>query len=188
MTLIHKDYHIPMIRSGSKTETRREWKENYAGPVVGSVHMAVSAGMMPEGASPIHASHDDCDCYVQVRAKYRQALGDMTDENARNEGDYESVEEFQAGYERVYGDGAWDAEKVVTVVEYVYVGREMPDMAQRIRGCPHCSPEDFRAAFEALKGLPLNTVDSTEHICEYHLPKLKAELRESSPPLANHHG
>lgn len=178
MTLIHKPYHIALIRAHEKTETRREWKENYNGPVVGAVHMAVSADMVPEGTPPIHASHDDCDCYVQVLDKYRQPLGDVTDENARNEGDYESVAEFREGYERVYGAGAWDPEKVVTVVEYEYVGREKPDRATTIAGCPNCRPDGFDPAVEAMKALILGEDGSKAAICDYHRSKMDETARE----------
>jgi len=68
-------------------------------------------------------SDEDADCYIRILDVYDQPLGDMTDEDARREGDYEDLAEFRDGYEAVYGDGAWDPEKIVTVVEFEYGGR-----------------------------------------------------------------
>lgn len=116
--MLFKDYHLPMIRSGSKTVTRREWSENYNHPNEGTVHIA---------SDEMFTSDDGADCYIRILAVYDQPLGDMTDEDAQREGDYEDMEDFRDGYERVYGDGAWDPEKVVTVVEFEYVGRERDD-------------------------------------------------------------
>lgn len=121
-----QDYHIPMIRSGSKTETRREWKR----PAVqeGEVYRATSPSMTPDGVPAIFCSHEDCDCYIRVQKRFKQRLGSVTDEEARREGDYENVAEFREGYERVYGDGAWEANKVVWAVRFEYVGRERPEV------------------------------------------------------------
>ncbi|PSP80146.1 ASCH domain-containing protein [Halobacteriales archaeon QS_1_68_20] len=115
--MLFKEYHIPLIRSGSKTVTRREWDENYSGPNVGTVVAATTA---------LFTSDEEADCYIRVLDTYEESLGEMTDEDAQKEGDYEDLEDFREGYERVYGEGAWDPEKVVTVVEFEYVGRERP--------------------------------------------------------------
>ena len=118
--MLFKDYHLPMIRSGSKTVTRREWDDNYGRPNVGSVHIA---------SDEIFTSHDEADCYIRILDVYDQPLEEMTDADAREEGDYESLAEFIGGYKKVYGEDAWDAEKVVTVVEFEYVGEERPEEA-----------------------------------------------------------
>lgn len=117
--MLFKDYHIPMIRSGSKTVTRREWADNYSGPNVGSIVAATTELFVPDDAA---------DCYIRIEAVDDQPLGEMTDEDARKEGDYENLEEFRDGYEQVYGEGAWDPEKAVTVVEFEYVGEERPEV------------------------------------------------------------
>lgn len=117
--MLFKDYHIPMIRSGSKTQTRREWAENYAGPKVGSVVAATTELFVPD---------EEADCYIKITDRYTQLLGRMTDAEARKEGDYENIEEFVEGYEQVYGEGSWQAGmKEVEVVEFEYVGRERPE-------------------------------------------------------------
>lgn len=118
--MLFKDYHIPMIRSGSKTVTRREWSENYARPNEGSVQIA---------SDEMFTSDEEADCYIRILDVYEQPLGEMTDEDAQKEGDYEDLEEFRDGYADVYGDDAWDPEKEVWVVEFEYVGRERPDAA-----------------------------------------------------------
>lgn len=113
--MLFKPYHIPQIRSGSKTVTRREWDRRHAVP--GNVYIA---------ATEMFISDDEADCYIRASDVYRQRLGQMTDADARAEGDYEDLADFREGYERVYGEGSWDPEKVVWVVEFEYVGRARP--------------------------------------------------------------
>lgn len=113
--MLFKDYHIPMIRSGSKTVTRREWERRQVVP--GNVYIA---------STEMFTSHDDADCYIRVTDVYEEPLADITEKSARREGDYDGVADFREGYERVYGDGSWNPEKVVWVVEFEYVGRERP--------------------------------------------------------------
>jgi uncharacterized protein YhfF len=116
--MLFKDYHIPMIRSGSKTVTRREWDENYSRPNVGSVQIA---------SDEMFTSDEEADCYIRILDVYDQPLGEMTDEDAQKEGDYEDMDDFREGYAKVYGEDAWDPEKIVAVVEFEYVGRERPE-------------------------------------------------------------
>jgi len=116
--MLFKDCHIPMIRSGSKTQTRWEWDENYGGPKTGSVVAGTTELFVPD---------EQADCYIRITDRYTQLLGRMTDAEARKEGDYEDLEEFVVGYERVFGEGAWQgAMKEVEVFEFEYVGRERP--------------------------------------------------------------
>jgi len=115
--MLFKDYHIPMIRSGSKTVTRREWAENYNGPNVGTVVAAKTDLLKPD---------DKCDCFIRITEKREEPLGDVSEESARLEGDYDGVEDFREGYEEVYGPDSWDPKKVVNVVEFEYVGEERP--------------------------------------------------------------
>lgn len=114
--MLFKPYHIDQIRDGEKTVTRREWERRQVKP--GGVYIA---------ATEMFVSDDEADCYVRVTDVYEQPLGDMDDEDARREGDYETLEDFRDGYERVYGEGSWDPEKVVWVVEFEYVGRSRPE-------------------------------------------------------------
>lgn len=116
--MLFKERHIPMIRSGSKTVTRREWADNYSGPNVGTVVAAKTELLQPDAES---------DCFIRIIGTREEPLGDITEESARREGDYGGVDEFREGYESVYGDGAWDPEKEVTVVEFEHVGEARPD-------------------------------------------------------------
>lgn len=118
--MLFKEYHIPMIRSGSKTVTRREWADNYTGPNVGTVVAAKTELLKPDS---------ECDCFIRITGKREEALGDVTEESAQREGDYDGVEDFRQGYEDVYGEDSWDSEKLVQVVEFEYVG-ESRDEAQ----------------------------------------------------------
>lgn len=115
--MLFKSWHIPQIRAGAKTVTRREWSENYAGPSIGTVVAATTELFVPD---------HEAECYIRITDRYRQPLDEMTDVDAHKEGDYEDLAAFRAGYERVYGEGAWDPEKVVDVVAFEYVGRERP--------------------------------------------------------------
>lgn len=123
--MLFKDYHIPQIRAGEKTVTRREWDEGYSGPNAGSVVAATTE---------LFVSDEDADCYIRIEDVYEQPLGAMTDADAQREGDYANLAEFREGYERVYGDGAWDPEKVVTVVEFEYVGPTRPTRQATLGG------------------------------------------------------
>lgn len=114
--MLFKDYHISQIRNGEKTVTRREWEARQVKP--GGVYIA---------STEMFTSHEEADCYIEVLDVYQQPLGEMDDVDARAEGEYEDLEDFRAGYEKVYGEGSWDPEKVVWVVKFVYAGRELPD-------------------------------------------------------------
>ena len=116
--MLFKGYHLAMIREGAKTATRREWSENYNRPVVGSVHIA---------ADEMFVSDEDADCYIRILDVYDEALGEMTDADAQQEGHYADVAEFREGYAQVYGEDAWDPAKVVAVVEFEHIGAERPD-------------------------------------------------------------
>jgi len=115
--MLFKDYHIPQIRRGEKTVTRREWADNYNPPTVGSVVIA---------SANLFTSDEEADCYIRILDIYDQPLGEMNDEDAQKEGDYGDLEEFREGYEKVYGGGAWDPKKTASVVEFEYVGEERP--------------------------------------------------------------
>lgn len=123
--MLFKSHHLPMIRSGSKTVTRREWADTYSGPNVGTVVAAKTELLKPDA---------ECDCFIRITGKRAEPLGEITPESARREGDYEGIEDFRDGYEDVYGEGAWEPEKVVDVVEFEYVGRERPADGESAEG------------------------------------------------------
>jgi len=69
---------------------------------------------------------EEADCFIRVTDRYRQPLGQMTDEDAQAEGDYADLYDFKDAYEDVYGEGSFDPYKTVDVVEFEYAGRERP--------------------------------------------------------------
>jgi uncharacterized protein YhfF len=113
--MLFKSYHIPMIREGSKTITRREWDKKYHGPNVGTVVAAKTDLLKPD---------EECDCFIRIVSKREEPLGEITEESAMKEGDYNGIKEFREAYREVYGEQSWDPEKVVNVIEFEYVGRQ----------------------------------------------------------------
>lgn len=120
--MLFKPEHIAAIRTGAKTATRRNWDENYGRPNPGA-HMATTEMLV---------SHENCGCYIVVTDVYQQPLGEMTEEDAHKEGDY-SLEEFREVWEKINGDGSWDPELVVDVVEFEYGGRSKEAAEEKAR-------------------------------------------------------
>ncbi|PSP88627.1 ASCH domain-containing protein [Halobacteriales archaeon QS_4_69_34] len=116
MSLLFQPKHIESIRAGEKTATRRDWAEGHNRPAVGSIQMAVRELFTSDAA---------CDCYIEIEAVYRQSLGAMDEADARAEGGY-TLAEFRDAWQEINGDGAWDENLVVDVVEFRYVGRSRP--------------------------------------------------------------
>lgn len=114
--LLFKPPHIPLIRDGKKTATRRDWAENYPRPKPGSIRMAVTE---------MFTSDEECDCYIRVTDVYEEPLGELDQEDARKEGGY-GIDDFREAWEQINGEGSWDPDMVVDVVEFEYVGRERP--------------------------------------------------------------
>lgn len=112
--MLFKPRHIPLIREGTKTATRRDWAEGYYRPSPGDVRMAVTEMFTPDEA---------CDCYIRVTDHYREPLGALDEADARKEGGY-TVADFREAWVDI--NGAWDPEMTVDVVEFEYVGRERP--------------------------------------------------------------
>ena len=114
MSLLFKDHHIPMIRDGVKTATRRQWSENYNRPSEGSVQMAVTE---------LFTSDEECDCYIKILDVYQETLADMKPQDFEKEGGYD-----RDGFVEVWKDicGEWDPFEVVDVVEFEYVGTDRP--------------------------------------------------------------
>lgn len=110
--------HIELIRSGDKTQTRRDWDDGYAGPNVGSVAMAT-----PTTLGPI-VGHADCDCYIRITRRWNEPLGAISTRTADAEGAY-TVQGFKHLWEDINGE--FDPQQVVEVLEFEYVGYERPD-------------------------------------------------------------
>lgn len=130
--MLFMDKHIPLIRSGEKTVTRRIWKDRKARPRPGGVYMAAAPMMVPDDYdhnSPMLLRKADCDCFIQIDDDYqredaREPLGTITDVEAQREGDYETVEEFRESWIELHGE--WDPTVVVDRVPFDYYGRKPP--------------------------------------------------------------
>jgi hypothetical protein len=115
--MMFADEHLELIRAGEKTETRRDWSDEYHPPREGSIQMATPASEGP------FVSHEECSCYIRVREVYQERLDAMTDLNFEREGGY-SREEFIDLWRDLHGE--WNPSQQVTVVRFEYVGDERP--------------------------------------------------------------
>lgn len=123
MSLLFQDEHIPLIRDGEKTATRRLWDENYPHPNIGSFRAATTEMFTPK---------EECDCWIEIEDVYEQRLGDMSLQDYAKEGNY-SPEEFERVFRDLYD--IWDPHLVVNVVEFQYVGREPRDPQRKLTEC-----------------------------------------------------
>lgn len=124
--MLFKPYHVPLIRAGEKTVTRRRWdrdNENHHPPRVGSIQPV---------RTDIHQPRVETDCFIRLVDRYWEPLGQMTDRDAQAEGDYATVEEFRQGWERIWGEGSWDPDEVVAVNRFEYAGRTDPTSFWRL--------------------------------------------------------
>lgn len=113
--MLFQPNHITAIRAGEKTATRRDWSGKQV--VEGGVYIA-----SPE----MFTSEDEADCYIRVTRYAEEPLQEMTEADAEKEGGY-TLSEFKEKWEDINGDGSWNPDKVVSVVEFEYVGRSRPD-------------------------------------------------------------
>ena len=119
--MIFQEKHREQIRTGEKTVTRRQWDDSRV--TVGKTYRATLGGNVEQG---MFTPRSDCDCFIRVTEIYHQRLGDMTDEDARREGDYESKEEFVAAWRDI--NEGWDSDETVWVVEFEYAGDSDPKL------------------------------------------------------------
>jgi hypothetical protein len=104
--MLFKPEHIPMIRSGRKTQTRRTWKTPRA--KVGSTHLLKTQMLSSENFGRI-----------EILNVHREPLSSMTDIDARAEG-YDTLDEFRVVWERINGPGSWDPDLWVYVVQFKF--------------------------------------------------------------------
>ena len=102
--MLFKPEHISMIKTGSKTATRRLWKKPHVKP--GGVYPVQVRMFQPKA---------DCS-FIRVNAVYQQRMGDMTEKDAQKEGGY-TLKEFKEVFETVTKT-VWDDNLVVWVVEF----------------------------------------------------------------------
>ena len=102
--MFFKKWHIELILSGRKTQTRRlpGKSANYQ---VGRVY-----GIRDRWFSKPEA-------HILITHKFRQRLGDISLEDVGKEG-YSSLEEFQRAWEEAHGPGSWNPDLIVTVYEF----------------------------------------------------------------------
>jgi len=105
MPLTFKRPFLSLILEGKKTQTRR----------------LSNTRQLQEGR--IYAIMDDWTegpkAYVRIIRKFQQRLGDITHEEIQKEG-FNSLEEFKAAWEKLYG--VWQPNQTVIVYEFEVVG------------------------------------------------------------------
>ena len=102
MMLLFKPEHVDPILKGLKTQTRRL----NARCKIGSIHLAKTKMLSPE-----------CFAHLLINNKYKQPLGDMSEEDAIKEG-YSSVEEYIQVWNRINPNHPWAESREVDVVEF----------------------------------------------------------------------
>jgi len=98
--LLFKRHHIKKILRGEKTQTRRVSQRKYK---VGKVY-----GVRDNWFGQPKA-------HILITRRFRQRLGDITEEDIRKEG-YNSLEEFKEAWITI--NGSWDPDQIVTVYEF----------------------------------------------------------------------
>lgn len=106
--VLFKRYNIEKILKGLKTQTRRVHVHTFR---VGKIYPLRDNWFTP---------NNQAKGYILITRKFRQRLGDITLEDVQKEG-YNSLEEFQAEWIRLYG--SWDPNKIIWVYEFKLVSR-----------------------------------------------------------------
>lgn len=102
-----KRKHIDIILSGRKTQTRRTHTHTWK---VGRTY-----ALRDRWFSPAQA-------YILITRKFRQKLGDISQEDIKKEG-YPNLQEFRKAWEEINGAGTWNPDLVVTVYEFQVCSR-----------------------------------------------------------------
>ena len=104
MTILFKKEYIEKIICGEKTTTRRPKRPN----------------VKPGGLYKIRRDfYNFLPNKIMVVKRYKQRLGDMTEQDAITEG-FSSLEEFRCEWNSIYK--TWDPEQQVWVVEFRHIG------------------------------------------------------------------
>ena len=117
--MLFKKKHVKLILEGRKTATRRLTGQYKRGKVY-----AVQDRLYGRAR-----------CYILIVKKYRQKLGDMSEEDIRKEG-CSSREEFIREWEESYGPGSYRPDLEVWVYEFKLVKNDFTK--RRAHGRPDC--------------------------------------------------
>ncbi|MCJ7425043.1 ASCH domain-containing protein [Candidatus Bathyarchaeota archaeon] len=100
---IFKRKHLTKILAGQKTQTRR-------------IHRPISQGWQIGKTYGIRDRwFTKPQTHITILRKFRQRLGDITQEDVQKEG-YTSMEEFRKVWAEIYGQ--WNPDQIVTVYEF----------------------------------------------------------------------
>lgn len=102
-TILFQPEHVQPIHDGIKVKTRRNGKKRWN---VNTIHKAKTVMMSK-----------DYFALLRILTLHQEPLGAMTETDAREEGGY-TLEEYKAEWERINGEGSWDPELVVWVVQF----------------------------------------------------------------------
>jgi hypothetical protein len=120
--MLFKDYHVGLIKDRIKVQTRRivNQKRNLKPWKIGSIHKIMTK-----------YHKDGFNGYVLITSVRKEILGVISFRDAVREG-YESVEEYKAAFQKIYGDA--DPELLVWVIDFVYLGNDVESICHQ---CEH---------------------------------------------------
>ena len=104
--MLFKPYHVLLIKSGIKTETRRNWKKPMA--KVKGIYPVQIKMFEPKLLCPL----------IEIKYMFMQKLSDMTEKEARKEGGY-TLKEFKKKFTKI--NGYWNENLNVYVLGFEYL-------------------------------------------------------------------
>lgn len=108
--ILFRPEHVEPILSGRKVQTRRLGKRRWN---VGAIHACYTRPPFARGgAEPF--------CRVRITGVRLESLWDLTMDGVHAEG-YDTFEEFQDVWDAINGDGSFDSDPDVWVVEFEVV-------------------------------------------------------------------
>jgi N4-acetylcytidine amidohydrolase len=106
--MLYKHHLADQIRKGNKTQTRRISKIEYQ---EGSIQ-------------PIQENYKDkAKTHIKINKKYKQKLGDVTEQQAKAEG-FQNLTEFKAEWVKITKH-PWNPDQLVTAYEFELLKKEM---------------------------------------------------------------